>query len=70
MILRAEVSALVCLCVEKKLFTVKEYEKALDAEAEYLSTAYQRKFPGARATDTGMNLNAALWVDTTKGWKP
>ncbi len=69
-LLRAEVSALVVLLIEKKVFTQGEYLKALDAEAELLSKSYERKFPGFKARDFGMEVNPAIAKDTTAGWLP
>lgn len=69
-VLRAEVTALVRLCCEKGLFTVDEYTKTLDDEAEHLSKAYARRFPGIKATDYGLHFDAAIAADTMRGWKP
>jgi len=69
-LMRAELNAVTCLMVKKGVFTAEDFTKQLEEEAEHLNLAYQRKFPGARATDTGMDLNLALWADTTRGWKP
>lgn len=54
LLLRAEVSALVGLLVEKHVFTNEEYSIAVGDEAERLSEALEKRFPGARATDDGM----------------
>lgn len=69
-LMRAELNALAGLLIEKGIFSAVEYTAALEREAEQLSLDYQRRFPGARATDSGMDLNLALWRDTTRGWKP
>lgn len=69
-LLRAEVTALTKLCIDKKIFTVEEFNKGLDEEADMLNADYQRRFPGVRATDYGLDINVALARDTMKGWKP
>jgi hypothetical protein len=69
-LMRAELSALVYLLVERKVFTEQDWSRQLEIEANELSKAYERKFPGAKATDIGMDLNVALWRDTTQGWRP
>lgn len=69
-LLRAEVSALVGLLLEKKVFTLEEWGAALEHEANLLSRAYEQKFPGVRATDDGLDIDlvrARAWM---QGWKP
>lgn len=62
--LRAEVSALTNLLIAKKVFTEDEFHTALTTEADYLCQAYERKFPGAEATDNGMKIDsrASEWM--------
>lgn len=64
MLLRAEVSALVGLLVRKGVFTTDEFNIALGEEAVLQERDYQHTFPGARATDEGMVLDAraAAWM--------
>lgn len=72
MLLRAEVSALVGLLVHKGVFTIEEFDGALGYEAEQLSEAYARKFPGFKATDDGISADPAELEKhgTTRGWRP
>ncbi len=70
MLMRAELNALVCLMVEKRVFTAAEFTAQLELEAEHLSQAYQKRFPGFKATDQGLEMNVALAQDTMKGWRP
>lgn len=69
-IMRAELSALVNLLIEKGVFTADEHRAAIEAEAELLNKDYQRRFPGFRATDIGMDINTAIAADTMRGWRP
>jgi hypothetical protein len=70
-LLRVEGSALVNLLVAKGLITAQEWDVALTQEANLLSAAFERRFPGVTATDDGLVMNprkieAAGWM---KGWK-
>lgn len=69
-LLRAEVSTLIMLLVEKKVFSVAEYEAGLLAEARLLDADYQALFPGFKSSDSGLVLNAAIARDTMAGWPP
>lgn len=69
-LLRAEVSTLTGLLIEKGVFTAEELDAALGKEAELLSADYSRRFPGFVAEDYGMSVDPQLARQTTKGWKP
>jgi len=66
MLLRAEVSALTRILLEAKLVDQATLTRIVGEEAEYLGRAYERKFPGARAVDEGMDFDIATWVETTR----
>lgn len=68
-LLRAESSALAAVLVEKGVITPDEWLAALQREAELLNAAYERKFPGVTASETGLTIDkrALPWM---KGWKP
>ncbi len=68
-LLRAEVSALVRLLIEKEVFTAEEFGQALGEEAEALDKAYEKKFPGFTTNLEGVTIDARA-VQTTMGWKP
>jgi hypothetical protein len=70
MALRAEVSALTQLLIAKGVFTAREYTDQVQDEAQHLCRAYEQKFPGFKATDYGMEINAEIARDTMAGWKP
>lgn len=72
LILRAEVTALVALLVEKGVFTVEEYCAQVTEEADFLSEGLAQKFPGVRATDEGLSydLEVINRAGTMRGWKP
>lgn len=69
-LMRAELSALASLLIEKKVFTAEEFTKNVHEEARLLCLMYERKFPGCKATDTGLVMDAHIWKDTTAGWRP
>jgi hypothetical protein len=68
--LRAELSAVTFLLIEKKVFTDEEYDAALLGAADRLDAEYQKGFPGFKSSDTGMVINAAIAKDTMAGWRP
>ncbi|SRR5579883_504325 len=70
MILRAEVNALVVLLIQKGVFTEAEYRGQIQEEARYLCEAYEKRFPGFKAADVGMNIDPQIAVNTTRTWKP
>ncbi|MEX3635997.1 hypothetical protein [Paraburkholderia sp. BR14320] len=70
MVMRAEVSALAALLMQKRVFTVDEFNAQIADEAEWLSQAYERKFPGMRATDAGISIDPHAAKDTMKGFRP
>lgn len=67
---RVELNALAALLIKKGVFTIDEFNEELIVEAGELEKAFQRKFPGYRASDTGMIINPAIAADTTRGWRP
>lgn len=69
-LLRAEVTTLIALLVEKDVCTETEFSEALGTEAEQLSADYSRRFPGFTATDDGIDINVQRASDIMKGWRP
>jgi hypothetical protein len=70
MFLRAEVTALTALLREKGVFTESEQFAALQREADALCEMYEQRWPGARASDTGMSYDLAEAAQWMKGWLP
>lgn len=70
MLLRAEVNAQTQLLVNRGVFTSEEYTKQVHEEARLLCEAYERRFPGFKATDYGLSINAEIAKDTMAGWRP
>lgn len=72
MLMRAELNALTACCIEAGLFTAREYTEVLVrlVECEHLDEAYERKFPGYKSTDIGMNISFPEAAETMKGWRP
>lgn len=67
--LRLEVSALAALLVKKGLFTADDFTRAVAEEAEHLNLAYEKRFPGIKATDEGMVLTFPEANETMKNWR-
>jgi hypothetical protein len=70
MMLRAEVNALTAIILRANVCTQEELQEQMLEEAEFLSKAYERKFPGFKATDYGMDMNIEIARDTMQGWRP
>lgn len=68
-LLRAEVSALTGLLLDKGAFTADEWQAALEREANQLNKDYEKKFPGVTASMDGLHMDRRVlpWM---KGWKP
>lgn len=71
-LLRAEVSTLVGLLIEKGVFTSAEWSDKLADEAEQLSKDYSQRFRGMTATDDGIKYDLAIIQEhgTMAGWLP
>ena len=70
MIMRAEINALTAIIMRANLCTAEELQQQMLSEAEFLSKSYERKFPGFKATDYGMDINMEIARDTMQGWRP
>lgn len=70
MLMRAEINAQSALLIRKGVFTAEELGTQLMEEARHLSIAYERKFPGMKATDHGITFDMAIARDTMAGWRP
>ncbi len=70
LIMRAELSALTALCVLRGLFTVEAFDQQEAVEADLLSKHLEKRFPGFKATDVGLEMDSRIAAETTKGWKP
>lgn len=68
MLLRAEVSALSNLLIEANVFTFERFATQIITECDELERLYEKKFPGFKATDFGLNVNTQLAAETTKTW--
>ena len=68
--LRVEVTALTSLLLEKGVIKEDEYFDAIIREAHELDAMYERKFPGFKTNEHGVDIDVAVAVETMKGWKP
>jgi len=69
LILRVEMTALTRLLLDKGVVTVEEVQETVETEADLLCMALEVRFPGVKATDSGLELDKRA-VETMKGWKP
>lgn len=71
MLLRAEVTAITGILLQKGICTIDEFKAELEKEANLLEASYQRRFPGLRAVDDGIEIyDTAKAAQTMKGWLP
>lgn len=68
-LLRAEMSALTGLLIKKGIITSEEFMEALINESDLLSKDYEKRFPGMKATDTGIEYDVMTARETMKNWK-
>lgn len=69
LLMRAELSALAQLLVDRGVFTAEEFTLAVGHEADQLCATLRDRFPGFTETDTGMTLDGRA-AETMKGWRP
>lgn len=68
--MRAELNALTRILVDRHVITESNFRAALEQEAKFLDEDYQRRFPGIRATDDGVEYKLPEARETMKGWRP
>ena len=56
LIMRAEATALSALLIEKGVFTPEEFHGAIMKEAALLDKSLEKRFPGFRSHDDGMDI--------------
>lgn len=69
LIMRAEVTAISRILLEKQIITQEDLARIIAEEAEALCQMLEQKFPGIKATDTGITLDQRA-AETMKGWRP
>ena len=68
---RVEITAIVDLLIKKWIITQQQFIAAVEREAESFSRELEKKFPGMRATDIGIEYYDIHKVrKTMEGWKP
>lgn len=70
LLLRAEVTALTSLLIAAGVFTLEQFDAQLEIESQELCKLLEKRFPGFKATPTGMDVDVELAVKTQKGWRP
>ncbi len=70
-LLRAEVTALTGLLIERGVVNADDFMGAVGVEADRLSADYAQRFRGMEATDDGIAMNVAVMQEhgTMKGWR-
>ena len=69
-LLRVEATAVSKLLIDKGVFTLEDWQKAMLDEAELLSKDYEKKFPGCKATDSGIQMDISQVAKWMKDWRP
>lgn len=69
--LRIESTALTALLIDKGVFTQHEWDAMLERAATKYETDMEVRFPGVRATDIGLSIDAraAAWM-RPPNWRP
>ncbi len=65
-LMRAELNALTRVLIDAGVIEQEAFTRACGEEAEYLSSAYEAKFPGAKATDDGMDIDVKQFAETQR----
>jgi Glutamate synthase domain 2 len=68
-LLRVETTAISKILIDKGICTLEEYQQASIDEAELLSKDYEKKFPGMKAFDDGIQYDIRA-AETMKDWRP
>lgn len=68
LLLRAEVTALSALLLQKGVFTQVEFAAQLDVEAEHLCEIMAQAYPGFRAMPEGLSLEMPEAQQTMEAW--
>lgn len=66
LLLRAEVSAVATLLIEKGIFTADEFTEQVGVEADAYSEMLERRFPGFKATEHGISIDTAEGAETMR----
>lgn len=69
-LLRAEVTAIVGLLIQKGVITIDEFNDAIGNEADLLAMAYEARWPGAHAGDDGMHYDLPRALAWMQNWRP
>lgn len=69
-LLRAEMSALARLLINKGVFSRVEWDQAVATEAEMLDKDYEKKFPGITTAQDGVHFQMPQAHETMKNWPP
>jgi hypothetical protein len=58
------------LMIEKRVFTAREFTEQLIEDAEALSKAFTKCWPGCEAGDEGMHYLLPEAAESMRGWLP
>ena len=65
-LMRAELTAVTGLLIRKGVFTQKEFQVALEAEAWQLDRDYEKAYPGFRTSATGLHMKLPDALETMR----
>lgn len=68
LLMRAEISALTAVLIDKGIITEEEFSRQLLKEANHYHELLCKKFPGFEATDEGVKIDARLAAETSRNW--
>lgn len=69
-LLRAEVTALLSILLQKKICTDLEFAEVLKRECELLDEDYEKRFPGFKTHQYGVDIDLNKAAKTMEGWRP
>lgn len=70
MVMRVELNALTKCLLDAGVFSARDFTEQTVLEAEHLNAAYEQRFPGIKATETGIVYDLPLASETMKRWLP
>jgi hypothetical protein len=66
LVMRVELNAMGALLIQKGVFTLEEWHRAVEVEAKAMNRALEERYPGVRATDEGIEITNPEGADTIR----
>lgn len=70
LLLRAEVTAITRILIEKDIVSLDDFRRILAEEAEHLNAAHERRFPGIKTTSYGLEIDVTKAAPWWRNFKP